>query len=297
MGAILNKQPLVSVVVTTRNEEKHIESCLKSIRLQTYPNIEIIVVDNNSIDKTKDIAIKIVGRTNVFNISEHINLAKIMNYRGAQVNFGVSKAKGSIIFFPDADMTFDCGLIEEAVYMIKSGYDALHVPEIIIGKGFFGKIRNFERSFYNETCIDAVRIVTCYAFQHIGGFDEINIPFAPDDWDLTKSLKKEHFRFSITKSKKYHHEELLNIKTYLTKKADYNWTFETYIKKWGKHDFDIKKQFGIYYRYFGVFIEGMKWRKIICHPILTSGMYSLRLIVGTTYILHKLKSLHMKRNQ
>ena len=38
--------PLVSVVVTTKNEEKNIEDCLKSILAQTYKNIEIIVVDN-----------------------------------------------------------------------------------------------------------------------------------------------------------------------------------------------------------------------------------------------------------
>ena len=44
-------QEKVSVVVTTKNEEKNIENCLKSIQLQTWTNIEIIVVDNNSSDK------------------------------------------------------------------------------------------------------------------------------------------------------------------------------------------------------------------------------------------------------
>ena len=47
----------VSVIVTTKNEEKNIENCLRSIKAQTYPQekIEIIVVDNNSTDKTKEI--------------------------------------------------------------------------------------------------------------------------------------------------------------------------------------------------------------------------------------------------
>ena len=48
--------PLVSVVITTKNEEKHIGNCINSIINQTYENIEIIVVDNDSIDKTKEIA-------------------------------------------------------------------------------------------------------------------------------------------------------------------------------------------------------------------------------------------------
>lgn len=44
---------LVSVIVTTKNEEEVIERLLKSIKNQTYKNIEIIVVDNGSSDKTK----------------------------------------------------------------------------------------------------------------------------------------------------------------------------------------------------------------------------------------------------
>ena len=48
----------ISVIITTRNEAKHIKECLQSIGKQTYPQerIEIIVVDNNSSDKTKEIA-------------------------------------------------------------------------------------------------------------------------------------------------------------------------------------------------------------------------------------------------
>jgi glycosyltransferase involved in cell wall biosynthesis len=47
----------VSVIVTTRNEEKNIANCLNSIKSQTYPQekIEIIVVDNNSIDRISDV--------------------------------------------------------------------------------------------------------------------------------------------------------------------------------------------------------------------------------------------------
>ena len=50
--------PLVSVVITTKNEEKNIENCLRSIRSQTFKNIELIVVDNFSEDKTAEIAKK-----------------------------------------------------------------------------------------------------------------------------------------------------------------------------------------------------------------------------------------------
>ena len=47
---------LVSVIVPTKNSERTLAKCLDSIRNQTYKSIEIIVVDNNSIDSTKEIA-------------------------------------------------------------------------------------------------------------------------------------------------------------------------------------------------------------------------------------------------
>ena len=57
--------PLVSVIVPTKNSSKTLEACLRSIKEQSYKNIEIIVVDNNSIDDTKESAKKYTDK--VFN--------------------------------------------------------------------------------------------------------------------------------------------------------------------------------------------------------------------------------------
>jgi glycosyltransferase involved in cell wall biosynthesis len=48
---------MISVIISTKNEEKNIARCLESVKNQTYgaENIEIIVVDNNSTDRTKEI--------------------------------------------------------------------------------------------------------------------------------------------------------------------------------------------------------------------------------------------------
>jgi glycosyltransferase involved in cell wall biosynthesis len=47
--------PLVSVVISCYNEEKYIAECIKSIQTQDYPNIEIVIVDDASKDKTVQI--------------------------------------------------------------------------------------------------------------------------------------------------------------------------------------------------------------------------------------------------
>jgi glycosyltransferase involved in cell wall biosynthesis len=51
-------KPLVSVIIPTKNSESTIDYCLRSIRGQTYTNIEVIVVDNYSRDKTEEVAQK-----------------------------------------------------------------------------------------------------------------------------------------------------------------------------------------------------------------------------------------------
>lgn len=81
-------------------------------------------MDKDSTDRTKGIANKYTGK--IFNLSNEITLPNIKNYRGAQLNLGVEKAKGEIIFFPDADMTFDRELLKEAIILLNK-LDALYI--------------------------------------------------------------------------------------------------------------------------------------------------------------------------
>jgi hypothetical protein len=85
----------------------------------------------------------------------------------------------------------------------------------------------------------------------------------------------------------FHNETEFNLKKYLSKKSYYAKSFDVYINKWSKNDPDIKKQFGLWYRYFGVFLENGKWKKLIAHPILTLGMYFLRFLVGLKFLTRK----------
>ena len=49
----------------------------------------------------------------------------------------------------------------------------------------------------------------------------------------------------------------------------------------------LKKQFGFGYRFFTVFVENGKWKKLVRHPILAVVMYFERVLVGFTYLLNK----------
>ena len=90
--------PLVSVVITTKNEEANIENCLRSIYAQNYPKecFEVIVVDTQSSDRTQEIARKFTPL--VFD-------KRSESERSEQRNFGIfSIAQGEYSLFLDADM-------------------------------------------------------------------------------------------------------------------------------------------------------------------------------------------------
>ncbi|MEM4655279.1 MAG: glycosyltransferase, partial [Thermosphaera sp.] len=86
-------KPLVSVIVTTKNESKNISSFCESIKKQTYNPIELIVVDNNSTDNTTELAKKFTDK--VYTQGPE---------RSAQRNFGAEKSSGDFLMVLDADM-------------------------------------------------------------------------------------------------------------------------------------------------------------------------------------------------
>lgn len=267
--------PLVSVTIASKNEEKNIGHCLESLKKQSYLKkaIEIIVVDNNSTDRTKDIALEYTSL--VYNKGPE---------RAAQRNYGMlEKSKGKYLVFLDADMSLSQNLLEKAVEKLeKSESSALYIPERVTGNSYQSKVRNFERSFYNGTSIDCVRIIRADVFKKINGFDESLT--GPEDWDLDKRIRQVGKVAILGDVCLYHNESNFNLKKYLSKKSYYSQTCQKYIEKWGKNDADIKKQFGFKYRFLTVFLEKGKWRKMLFNPHLAIGMYFLRLLVGATYL-------------
>ena len=100
----------VSVIIPTYKEERYIGDTLRAIRKQTYPKYEIIVVDSNSPDKTRNIAKKYADKV--------IN----MKYRGVAKarNIGAKKASGDLYVFIDADTIIDRNFIEKIVKIFEN---------------------------------------------------------------------------------------------------------------------------------------------------------------------------------
>jgi len=292
-------QEKVSVVITTKNEEKNIANCLDSIKLQTWNNVEIIVVDNSSSDNTKEIARKYTRL--VFDKGPE---------RSAQRNYGlIDIATGTYGMFIDADMILTSNLLEACVDKTNSeDFRALHIEEIVLGRGRLARIRRFERSFYSGTCIDGVRFFRLEDFKSIDGFDA-SLPPGPEDWDLDMRFLKNgklglvgagsirKWEMSTFISSKgvhvksgfagiFHNEDEQSLGVYLSKKAYYSGSMDAYKSKWSESP-EVRKQLGLKYRYFSVFVENGKWKKLIRHPALAAGMYVLRFLVGARYLIER----------
>jgi glycosyltransferase involved in cell wall biosynthesis len=268
------KVPSVSVVVTTKNEEKNIENCLQSIKNQTFKNIELIVVDNFSEDKTAELSKKYT--TKVYFKG---------NERSAQRNYGAKIACGKYIFYLDADMILSPSLLEECVEKCEQTDNcALYIAEQIVGEGFWIKVRNFERGFYTGSVIDAVRFIRRDLFLQVGGFDETLI--GPEDWDLDRKIRANG-KTGVVYTPLYHNEGRFNMKRYLKRKNYYSAGLQKYAKKWGPADLEVRKQIGVLYRLIYVFAENGKWKKLLRYPLYAIAMYYLRIRVASEYLQNR----------
>lgn len=102
-------RPKVSVIITTKNEEKYIEACLRSLQCQTFRDFEIIVTDSKSRDRTVKIARKYANKVIVkeTNVSQGRNL-------------GAENARGGVLVFVDADTVLLPDTLEKTFEVFKN---------------------------------------------------------------------------------------------------------------------------------------------------------------------------------
>lgn len=216
-----SEQPLVSVIVPTKNSETTIEICLKSIKEQDYENVEIIVVDNYSTDRTRNIAVK-YGAKFYWKGPE----------RSAQVNFGAKKARGKYIYRVDSDFVLQPDTIREAVETCERyGYDAIVIhntsdPSV----SFWAKIRKVERDCYkNDELNVAARFWRKTVFSAVGEFDENLV--AGDDYDFHNRLVEQGFKIGRIKAQEIHIGEPKTLVEVVRKHYYYGKNIHRFIKK------------------------------------------------------------------
>src|SRR5262245_58489648 len=127
----MSNYPLASVIVPVHNGEPYIDDALRSLVGQTYPNLEIIVVDDGSTDRTYHRAAAYAPKVRC------IRHATRSGSASAPRNTGLRESRGEYIAFLDADDILLPDRIEKRVAFLRAHPEAGLV---------FGDYRNFSTS-------------------------------------------------------------------------------------------------------------------------------------------------------
>ncbi len=185
----MNKEiPLVSVIIATYNSEKYIETAIESALMQTYPNIEVIVVDDGSTDNTS----KILQKYDDITIIKQEN----KGVAGAR-NTGINNSHGEYIAILDSDdkwlknrlsimipdlIKSGCELCISNYYYVNEKRQRIS-DEPAYSNEFKEPLENQYKALLWKAVSFSMMIVKADAIKSIGGYDE-SLRGEAEDYDL-----------------------------------------------------------------------------------------------------------------
>jgi len=201
-------EPTVSVIVAARNEEEYIGECLRSLSNVDYPHekLEVILVNDGSVDKTKEIAEGIVrGHPWMRLVSTSPGTGNLRGKTNA-VAQGIDASRGEILMFTDADCTVAAKWVRETVRSFDNETGVVGGFTILEARRTFDGVQTLDWLFLYGlaaataglgtplTVIGNNLAVRRAAYDKTGGFK--NIPFSvTEDYALVRAiLQKTHFK-------------------------------------------------------------------------------------------------------
>jgi glycosyltransferase involved in cell wall biosynthesis len=252
---------LVSFVVPTKNAERTIGACLRSLQGQHTRagdgtrgavDTQIGVVDNFSDDRTADIA---QAKADI--------LALAGPERCSQRNLGAELAAGEILVFIDADMVLEPTIaIEVADAIVEQELDYLVLPELAFGESYFARCRALEKELYlGDPTVEAGRAIRRSLFEQVGGWDESLT--AGEDWELSDRLVAAGARLGRVEGRVWHDEGVVRLSTQFRKKRYYGGWVADFVRRGG----------GDHLARTALFSQP---KRLAAEPALTAGLFTLK---------------------
>ncbi|WP_084544268.1 glycosyltransferase family 2 protein [Chroogloeocystis siderophila] len=151
-----NQLPLVSIIINNYNYSRYLKEAIDSALHQTYPHVEVIVVDDGSIDESPTVIQQYGDRI--------IPILKKNGGQASAFNAGFAASQGDIIFFLDSDDVFSVNKVQEICNflckkMVENPYVMVyHLLECIDTKGISlghkvpSSPYNVPANLYSYTC-------------------------------------------------------------------------------------------------------------------------------------------------
>lgn len=189
-GLTMSKYPKVSIVILNYNGKKIISECVDAALQSSYPNIELVIVDNCSFDGSQSYLRQRYGKRNKIRlVFSQINL----QFAGG-FNLGVQKSRGELVFLVSNDVIVESKCITELVEIASQNSKYLVQPKIIsyqnkkvldnagghysiwgTGKGMGGGTQD-EGQFDKDRVVDFVAATTFMMnrkfYLQLGGYDK-----------------------------------------------------------------------------------------------------------------------------
>ena len=195
-------RPRISIIVPAYNNKAELDECLQALTTSSYPDAEIIVVDDASTDDLPRVA----ARRGVRVVRRERNGGP-----GAARNSGALHARGDILFFVDADVVIAPGAVGRVARVLDENPDLAAVfgsydaqPR---ARGVVSQYRNLLHHFVHQagnseasTFWGGCGAVRRAVFQELGGFDEKRFPRPSiEDIEFGYRLRRAGYRVLLDK--------------------------------------------------------------------------------------------------
>ncbi len=201
-------EPTVSVIVAARNEEESIGECLRSLSNVRYPRekLEVIIVNDGSVDKTKEIAEGIVRSHPWMRLVSTSPGTGNLRGKTNAVAQGIDTSRGEILMFTDADCTVSSEWVSETVRSFDNETGVVGGFTLLETRRTFEGVQTLDWLFLYGlaaataglgiplTAIGNNLAVRRSAYDKTGGFK--NIPFSvTEDYALVQAiLQNTHYK-------------------------------------------------------------------------------------------------------
>src|SRR5919109_551210 len=218
---IRDEFPKVSVILPARNEEKYIAKCLDSLLNQSYPNFEIVAINDSSSDRTDEIIQRYhIINSKVVAINAEPKPEEVWIGKNWACYQGYLSSTGEIFLFTDADTVHSTSTMSLAVtYLIKQSLDALTaIPKILSEENIWIKITLpllWTLSYAKYSALRANNpkskigyffgsffIITRKTYEAVGTHKAVKSEIV-EDGALGRKVKEDKFKLRVVRGEKY----------------------------------------------------------------------------------------------
>ncbi len=189
-------QPSVSVVISAYNASSTIEKCMESILNQDYHNMEVVVVDDGSIDDT----LKKVSKYKA-NIIAKPSRCGVAHSR----NLGAKNSNSEVLIFVDSDIVITPGAISRIIKTFNEKPDILAIgarySENTKDFNFASDFKNMDLSYRCHLCADYVKYLGSF-FMAIKKETFLKAKGFAEDFSKSPTAEDIEFGYRVTKGKK-----------------------------------------------------------------------------------------------